>query len=74
MKYTILAFLLLFIQDPAPEGKAESCDNHGDTPKAHRCECQRATKCKRDQSAEEDKKCKTYCKKEHCHCVDQCAS
>jgi hypothetical protein len=71
MKLALIAIFLL-LQQPAPEGKAESCNNHHDTPKAHRCDCQRATKCKKDQSQAEDPKCKTYCVKSHCHCVDPC--
>ena len=74
MKYAMLAALLLLFQDPAPEGKAKSCDNAHDTPKAHRCECQRATKCREDRTPGEDSKCKTYCKPEACHCIDPCVS
>lgn len=79
MKVLILAGLLLF-QAPDPEnglpepGQPAQCDNYIHTPKAHRCECGRAMqKCTSPVDPPEpvmnDKKCKTYCRSQHCECV-----
>jgi hypothetical protein len=58
--------------DDPHAGQPDHCSNaHSNT---HKCECQRATKCKHEQAKEEDSKCQTYCRKEACKCLDPCAT
>ena len=58
--------------DPEP-GQPASCDNFLRTAPAHRCECGRAMqKCHGPEEPEDvrmDKRCKTYCRAQHCQCV-----
>lgn len=72
--------------DPNPEweGQKAWCNNYKNTP--HKCHCARATQCHRrgDGSGEPDllgdgdpkmgTQCQTYCRKEHCKCLDPCTS
>ena len=51
--------------------EADHCDNYPHTQ--HKCDCNRATKCKKDRPEGEDVHCKSYCKKDACGCVDPCS-
>lgn len=65
-----LAILLLF-----QEGTAPTCNNFHGTKPEHKCACAKAMKCHEPgQPQEEDKACKTYCRKADCHCVGPCES
>jgi hypothetical protein len=76
-----ILFGLLLFQSPddpengAPEpGQPAHCDNYIKTPKDHRCECGRAMqKCaggpEPPAEVRMDRKCKTYCRAQHCNCV-----
>ena len=70
-----LAALLLFQSPDDPEpGQPAHCDNYLATPAAHRCACGRAMqKCSIPAEEPEpvamDKRCKTYCREQHCLCV-----
>lgn len=76
MKFLLLAltsaFLLAQQTDDPHKGQPDSCNNYYDN--THKCECQRANKCKQDQEAAEDSKCQTYCRKTACKCLDPCTS
>jgi hypothetical protein len=59
-------------EDDPHAGQPDHCSNaHANN---HKCECQRATKCKHEQAKEEDSKCQTYCRKEACKCLDPCTT
>lgn len=47
------------------EGQPSHCSNAKTAPKAHQCECKKSE----DDCDTEDKNCKVYCRKNHCHCV-----
>jgi hypothetical protein len=50
-------------QDPH-QGQPDHCTNDRNAPDAHKCDCHRS-----ENACEmEDKKCKVYCHKDHCHC------
>jgi hypothetical protein len=53
-------------QDPDPhEGQPERCTNaRTEKGKPHFCECKKNA----EACDTEDKKCKVYCHKDHCHC------
>jgi hypothetical protein len=75
MKYTLIFFALLFQQGDPHEGQPATCNNYFKTPKEHRCNCHRATKCARErQGLGEDPKCQVYCRKDACKCLDPCTS
>ena len=61
---TVSPSCLVAQQDPH-EGQLEQCTNaRTEKGKAHFCQCKKdAEACDR-----EDKKCKVYCHKDHCHC------
>ena len=46
------------------EGQPDHCTNAKNAPAAHKCECKKTE----DACDMEDKKCKVYCRKDHCHC------
>jgi hypothetical protein len=62
-------------ESAAPEpGQPAQCDNHIGTPKDKKCECARAMqKChglpQDPADVRMDKKCKTYCRAQHCECT-----
>jgi hypothetical protein len=64
--------------EPAtPEGTAQRCDNYFNTAPELRCACGRAmhSDCSQGQPpVANDKKCKTYCRAQNCHCVNVCTS
>ncbi len=83
MKVFVLALLFL-MQTQSPEdpengppepGQPARCDNFKDTEAAHRCECGRAKQeCdgglpQPPADVRMDKKCKTYCRAQHCECA-----
>jgi hypothetical protein len=72
MRYLIVGFFLLLQDGGDHAGQPATCNNHFKT--AHKCECQRAKLCKKDQKPEEDPKCQTYCRKEACLCKDPCST
>lgn len=83
MKALLLVLALLLSQDrPVPqdapeEGKPASCDNFHATPEAHRCACGKAmhSDCsKPDPDVSLDRKCKTYCRSQHCLCLSACTT
>jgi len=70
-------FLTLCARHPAPstaaaatqqedphDGQPDHCTNAKNAPAAHKCECKKTE----DACDVEDKKCKVYCRKDHCHC------
>lgn len=82
--------LLLFAQsprdtpdpDPEWEGQMMACDNyHGN---AHKCRCALATSCDAHKQKNPDlngdgdgnmgTRCRTFCKRDHCHCLSPCTS
>jgi hypothetical protein len=76
----LMAALLLFQNGSDPEnqppeaGKPLHCDNYLKTPKAEKCACDRAMqKCRGlpepGADVRMDKKCRTYCRAQHCLCV-----
>lgn len=81
IKVLLFAGLLLFQSpdgeggDDTEEGKPLSCNNYKSTTPDHRCECARAMqKCDGDlpqppADVRMDKKCKTYCRQQHCQCA-----
>lgn len=85
----VLAALLFAQQGDAPNdpdqefpGQKMWCNNYHDN--AHKCHCALATNCDAhrqkspdlngDGDAEMGSRCKTYCKKDHCHCLSPCES
>lgn len=46
------------------EGQPDMCSNAKNAIPAHKCECKKTA----DACDVEDKKCKKYCQKQHCHC------
>lgn len=46
------------------DGQPSHCTNAKTAPAAHKCECKKTE----DACDVEDKKCKVYCRKDHCHC------
>ena len=46
------------------EGQPSHCSNAKTAPAAHKCDCKKTE----DACDVEDKKCKVYCRKDHCHC------
>lgn len=46
------------------EGQPDHCSNAKTAPAAHKCECKKTE----DACDVEDKTCKVYCRKDHCHC------
>jgi len=46
------------------EGQPAHCSNAKTAPAAHKCTCKKTE----DACDVEDKKCKVYCRKDHCHC------
>jgi len=57
------------------EGTASKCDNYHGTAPEHKCECAKAMKCPEPgKPLEESKNCKTYCRKQDCHCIGPCES
>lgn len=82
--FRILALsLMLLLQAPqgddggtdSEEGKPAQCDNYKNTAPDHKCACDRAMQdCqgKMPQPPADvrmDKKCKTYCRQQHCMCA-----
>lgn len=81
---------LFFFQSPTeqndPEqefpGQKMACNNY--RANAHPCHCSLATSCDAhrektpdlsgDGDAEMGTRCKTYCKRDHCHCLSPCTS
>lgn len=58
-------------EPPAPdphEGQVDHCTNARGAPKAHLCECKKEPNEDGTGCDIEDKKCKVYCRKQHCHC------
>lgn len=58
--------------DDPHEGQPATCSNA--KAETHKCECQRATKCAKDQSKEEDSKCRTFCRPTACACRNHCTT
>lgn len=70
--------------DPDQEfpGQKMACNNFHDN--AHKCNCALATDCEAhrqknpnlngDGNATMGSRCKTYCKRDHCHCLSPCTS
>lgn len=50
--------------DDPHEGQPDHCTNAKNAPAAHKCACAKTE----DACDVEDKKCKVYCRKDHCHC------
>ena len=46
------------------DGQPSHCSNAKTAPAAHKCDCKKTE----DACDVEDKKCKVYCRKNHCHC------
>ena len=46
------------------EGEPDHCSNAKTAPAAHKCECKK----KEGACDVEDKTCRVYCRKNHCHC------
>lgn len=72
----LLALLaLLVITVPAQEptdphaNQPSHCINVKDAPAAHKCECSKTPGDDGSGCEVEDKKCRLYCKKDHCLCV-----
>lgn len=57
-------------EPPAPghEGQPDHCSNAKTAPKAHKCECKKTPGEDGSGCDTEDKACKVYCRKNHCHC------
>ena len=60
---------------PGHDGQPESCHNSDwdslDTPKEHKCTCEKSCDSKPGDSME-DKNCKVYCRPNACRCVPAC--
>lgn len=54
---------------PGHEGQPDHCTNATTAPKAHKCECKKTPGEDGSGCDTEDKACKVYCRKNHCHCV-----
>lgn len=70
MMARVIIAMALFFQNH--EGQPESCNNY--YTNAHKCACQRATKCSQEREGGEDSKCQTYCRPSACKCLDPCTS
>ena len=82
--------LMLFAQgntdrdDPEPEweGQKLACNNYHDN--AQKCKCALATSCEAHRQKDPDlngdgdgvmgTRCRTFCKRDHCHCLSPCTS
>lgn len=57
---------------PAPDdphsGQVDHCTNAKNAPAAHKCECHKEPGVDGSGCDVEDKKCKVYCRRNHCHC------
>lgn len=53
---------------PGHEGQPSHCSNATTVPKAHKCECKKTPGEDGSGCDTEDKACKVYCRKHHCHC------
>jgi len=51
-------------QEDPHAGQVDHCTNAKTAPAAHKCECKKTA----DACDTEDKQCKVYCRKNHCHC------
>ena len=72
----LLALLaLLVITVPAQEpsdphaNQPDHCANAKNVPAAHACECRKAPNSDGGGCDVEDKKCRTYCRKDKCYCT-----
>src|SRR5262245_55453681 len=51
------------------EGQPDMCSNAKNAIAAHKCDCMKSPSEEGGMGCDtEDKKCKVYCRKDHCHC------